>query len=139
IALRETQQFLSLGAPDCSSFDAWHLKTPYTELRTANCSPLICIYQFAICNVRFLFVRQHPRELGRVDIGDGRRAAQPALPLRRLAAQDVLLERLPAQELAVLRALEALRRAPMCLQLDLVSHRSLTSPPAPPPASARRS
>ena len=53
--------------------------------------------------------------------GDGRRAAQPALPLGRLAAQDVLLERLAAQELSALGPLEALGGAAVCLQLR---HRS---------------
>src|SRR5439155_4320969 len=55
-----------------------------------------------------LLVWKHPRELRRVRLVDHRRAAQAALALGALAAQDVLLERFAPQELAALGALEAL-------------------------------
>ena len=45
---------------------------------------------------------------------------------RRLAGQNVLLERAAPQELPVLGSLEAFGRAAMCLELDLFRHLSLT-------------
>src|SRR5262252_8631801 len=68
-------------------------------------------------------IRQHPRELGGVHVGHGGGAAQPALPLARLAAQDVLLEGAPAEKLAVLRSLEPLRGAAVRLEFQLLRHR----------------
>src|SRR3970040_1894209 len=64
-----------------------------------------------------LFVRKHPRELRGVLIGHLLAPAERALPLRRLARQQVALERRRAQELAGRALPEAPRGPPMCLQL----------------------
>src|SRR5207302_5194019 len=55
-------------------------------------------------------------KLPRVRLVDDRRPAQAAFAPRRLAAQDVLLERLAPQKLAALGALEALRGPTMSFQ-----------------------
>src|SRR5258708_13409428 len=65
-------------------------------------------------------IRQHPCDLRHVDSRYGRRSLEAALALPRLAAQDVLLERLAPQKLPVLRPLEALRRAAVRLEFDLL-------------------
>src|SRR5207248_4116808 len=67
-----------------------------------------------------LLIGQHPLQLRHVDVGDRGRSAQTAFPLRGLAAQDVLLERLPTQELAILRPLEALGGPSVRFQFDLL-------------------
>src|ERR1051326_166756 len=77
---------------------------------------LPAILQFCNPAISRSFVRQHPRELDLIHLGDGRGAAQVALALGRLAVQDVLLERAPAQKFPVLRPLEALRGAAVCFQ-----------------------
>src|SRR5262245_13072998 len=59
--------------------------------------------------VSLLFVWQHAREFGRVDVRHGCCAPQRAFALGRLAAQDVLLERLAAEKLALLGPFEPLR------------------------------
>ena len=64
-----------------------------------------------------LLVWQHAPQFRGIRLVHRRRSSERALPLRGLAAQNVLLERLAPQKLARLRPLEALRRAPMCLQL----------------------
>src|SRR3982751_2005173 len=78
--------------------------------------------QSPIPNPQSLFVRQHPRQLGRVDFRNCRRSAQAALAFARLAAQDVLLERAAAEKLAVLRPLEPLRGPAVRLDLQLFRH-----------------
>src|SRR5207249_5778501 len=54
-----------------------------------------------------------------IGVRHGRRSSKPAPPLGGLAAQQVLFESLAAQKLAALRALEALGRATMTLDLLL--------------------
>jgi hypothetical protein len=60
-----------------------------------------------------LLVRQHPGELWGVDISHRRRPAQASLPLRRLAAQNMLLEGFASQKLPALGPFEALGGATM--------------------------
>src|SRR5262249_735839 len=91
VALRQAQELLALGAPDRSPFYARH-QWPLE------------ISDFRV-QISDLLIRQHARELGRVDVRDRHRAAQLALARGRLAAQDVLLERFAPQELAALGAL----------------------------------
>src|SRR5581483_4194029 len=102
----------------------------------------IFIFHFSFFISRSL-IRQHPRELRRVHVRHRRRPAQLALARGRLAAQDVLLERLAPQKLAALGALEALRGAAVRLDL-LLRHRVLYVVLAaaglvlPPPGCGRR-
>src|SRR3989475_5173890 len=110
VTLRQAQQLLPLRPPDRPSFHTRHLELLESRIPSPD------LPESRIPNPESLFVRKHPCELRRVDGGHHRRPAQPALPLRRLAAQEVLLERLPAQKLSVLRPLEALGRAAVCLQ-----------------------
>src|SRR3954470_4761682 len=82
------------------------------------------IPSFLILNSQFLIlpIWQHPGELGGVHVGDRRGSAQPALPLPGLAREDVLLEGSAPQELVVLRPLEALGRAAVRFDLQLLWH-----------------
>ena len=98
-----------------------------TNARMADCDLISaflhsCIVAFA----RDLFVGKHPRELRRVNLGDEGRAAQPALLPPRLAAQNVLLERLAAQKLPGLGPLEALGGAAVCFELRHLTGSSLS-------------
>src|SRR5207302_9240567 len=73
-------------------------------------------------------VRKHPRQLARVGLVDRRHAAQLALALPALAAQNVLLERLAAKKLSGFCPLEALRGAPVCLDFRHLAHSPAESP-----------
>src|ERR1700730_7718492 len=89
---------------------------------------------YALCISHCSFVGEHPRDLPRVDISDRCRPAQAPLPFPRLVAEDVLLERLAPEKLAVLGPLETLGGAAVCLELELLRHviTSRASPPASP-------
>jgi hypothetical protein len=85
--------------------------------RTHECLTAISFLHFCIpAFAHDLFVRKHPRELRRVDLGDEGRPAQAALLPPRLAAQNVLFERLATQKLPGLGPLEAFGRSAVCLE-----------------------
>src|SRR5690606_19334275 len=101
VALRPLQQTLALGAADGSSLDAGHGKTSgKLEIRS-----------------RKSVVGQHPLDRRRVGRRDDLAAAQPPLPIARLARQDVPLERARPEELARSGLLEPLGGAAVGLQL----------------------
>ena len=121
IALRQPKQLLALGAPDRSSFtrgissiSTVRLK-PDTTLTSANLAILVPSPQS----------QSHLYGSIRAIFGTST-AATVVVPLRprlrflRLAGQDVLIERLAPQELAVLGPLEALGGAAVGLQFDLL-------------------
>src|SRR5260370_20191333 len=120
------KRFLGFGPPDCSSLYPRHPSLLTLKLQNgrmaelqkgkALSTSLSAILPFCNPAISRSFIRQHPRELRRIHLGDGRRAAEAALALGRLAAQDVLLEGAPAQELSVLGPLEALRCAAVRFQ-----------------------
>src|SRR5207237_356421 len=117
VALGQTKQLFPLRSTDRSSFYPRHLVLLKVRLKPDTTDDGDPIPRSA--NPQSLFVRQHPRQLGRVDVSNCRRSAQPALAFARLAAQDVLLERAAAEKLAVLRPLEPLRGPAVRLDLQL--------------------
>src|SRR5688572_21640016 len=86
-----------------------------------------------------LFVREHPMQLRRVRFGHFLRAAHLALRLRRLARQDVPLERGRPHDLSGPGLLEALGGAPVCLEfrhIRSLSYSSTGAASAPPSCTA---
>jgi hypothetical protein len=80
------------------------------------------IMHCAFLIMHFSLVWKHPRDLPRVDVSDRCRSAQAPLPLPGLVAEDVLLEGVAAQKLAVLGPLEALGGAAVRFEFDLLRH-----------------